>query len=75
MKALSLIAALLLSYLSVGQTLQIEYSYQPDADQDELVGTSDLFEPSPCLPNGKLQKYCGFRAAFRVDIDVGYDCS
>ena len=44
MKALSLIAALLLSYLSVGQTLQIEYPYQPDADQDELVGTSDLLE-------------------------------
>lgn len=44
MKGLSLITALLLSYLSFGQSLQIEYPYQPDADQDELVGTTDLLE-------------------------------
>ena len=44
MKAPSLVAALLCSCVSFGQVFQVEYPYQPDADQDELVGTTDLLE-------------------------------
>ena len=44
MKPTLLLAGLAIAFMAHGQSLQVDYPYQPDADQDELVGTTDLLE-------------------------------